>query len=88
MKFYSKPPIPDPVIMGHENIGIIAKAGKTFQKRRGLKEGDRIVLVTTEGAAVSGTGDEEEGSANVLEMLGMPSGPGGRGGSGGPPPGP
>ena len=42
VKFYSKPPIAEPVIMGHENIGIIAKAGKTFQKRRGLKEGDRV----------------------------------------------
>ncbi len=42
VKFYSKPPIADPVIMGHENIGVIAKAGKTFQQRRGLKEGDRV----------------------------------------------
>lgn len=42
VKFYSKPPITDPVIMGHENIGYIAKAGKTFQKRRGLKEGDLV----------------------------------------------
>lgn len=42
VKFYAKPPIPDPVIMGHENIGIIAKAGATFKKRRGLKEGDRV----------------------------------------------
>jgi len=42
VKFYSKPPISDPVIMGHENIGYIAKAGKTFQKRRGLKEGDLV----------------------------------------------
>jgi threonine dehydrogenase-like Zn-dependent dehydrogenase len=42
VKFYSKPPIDDPVIMGHENIGIIAKAGKAFQARRGLKEGDRV----------------------------------------------
>ena len=42
VKFYSKPPIPDPVIMGHENIGVIAKAGRTFTKRRGLKEGDRV----------------------------------------------
>ncbi|MBD3677913.1 MAG: alcohol dehydrogenase catalytic domain-containing protein [Rhodobacteraceae bacterium] len=42
VKFYSKPPIDDPVIMGHENIGYIAKAGKTFQKRRGLKEGDLV----------------------------------------------
>lgn len=42
VKFYAKPPISDPVIMGHENIGTIAKAGKTFQKRRGLKEGDLV----------------------------------------------
>ncbi|KMK65025.1 zinc-binding dehydrogenase [Puniceibacterium sp. IMCC21224] len=42
VKFYSKPPITDPVIMGHENIGYIAKAGKSFQKRRGLKEGDLV----------------------------------------------
>ncbi|POF34512.1 zinc-dependent alcohol dehydrogenase [Roseibium marinum] len=42
VKFYSKPPITDPVIMGHENIGYIAKAGRTFQKRRGLKEGDLV----------------------------------------------
>lgn len=44
VKFYAKPPITDPVIMGHENIGIIAKAGKTFQKRRGLKEGDLVFV--------------------------------------------
>jgi threonine dehydrogenase-like Zn-dependent dehydrogenase len=42
VKFYNMPPIDDPVIMGHENIGVIAKAGKTFTKRRGLKEGDRV----------------------------------------------
>lgn len=42
VKFYSKPPIDDPVIMGHENIGYIAKAGHTFRKRRGLKEGDLV----------------------------------------------
>ena len=44
VKFYAKPPIDDPVIMGHENIGIIAKAGKTFKKRRGLKEGDLVFV--------------------------------------------
>ncbi|WP_312526560.1 zinc-dependent alcohol dehydrogenase [Paracoccus sp. (in: a-proteobacteria)] len=44
VKFYAKPPIPDPVIMGHENIGIIAKAGKTFLARKGLKEGDRVFV--------------------------------------------
>lgn len=42
VKFYSKPPFEGPVIMGHENIGYIAKVGKTFQKRRGLKEGDLV----------------------------------------------
>ena len=42
VKFYANPPISEPVIMGHENIGYIAKAGKTFQKRRGLKEGDLV----------------------------------------------
>ena len=42
VKFYAKPPIDDPVVMGHENIGVIAKAGRTFSKRRGLKEGDRV----------------------------------------------
>ncbi len=44
VKFYSKPPFEGPVIMGHENIGTIAKAGKTFQKRRGLKEGDLVFV--------------------------------------------
>jgi len=42
VKFYSKPPFEGPVIMGHENIGTIAKAGKTFLARRGLKEGDLV----------------------------------------------
>jgi threonine dehydrogenase-like Zn-dependent dehydrogenase len=44
VKFYSKPPFEGPVIMGHENIGYIAKAGKIFQQRRGLKEGDLVFV--------------------------------------------
>ena len=32
------------VIMGHENVGIIWKAGKKFLERKGLKEGDRVFL--------------------------------------------
>lgn len=44
VKFYSKPPIDSPVIMGHENIGYIAKAGETFKKRRGLNEGDLVFV--------------------------------------------
>ena len=44
VKFYSKPPFEGPVIMGHENIGCIAKAGRTFRKRRGLKEGDLVFV--------------------------------------------
>lgn len=44
VKFYAKPPISDPVIMGHENIGYIAKAGKQFQQRKKVKEGDLVFI--------------------------------------------
>jgi threonine dehydrogenase-like Zn-dependent dehydrogenase len=33
-----------PVIMGHENIGIITKAGAEFTARKGFKEGDRVFV--------------------------------------------
>ena len=42
VKFYARPPIRDEVVMGHENIGTIAKAGDTFLRRRGLEIGDRV----------------------------------------------
>ena len=32
------------VIMGHENVGIIAKAGAHFRQRHGLAEGDRVFV--------------------------------------------
>ncbi len=44
VKMYSKPPFPDPVIMGHENIGVIVKAGKDFVSRKGFAEGDRVFV--------------------------------------------
>lgn len=44
VKMYAKPPFADPVIMGHENVGVIAKAGRTFPERKGLQEGDRIFV--------------------------------------------
>ncbi len=44
VKMYAKPPFADPVIMGHENVGVIAKAGKDFLKRKGLSEGDRVFV--------------------------------------------
>ena len=45
VQFYSKPPFAGrPVIMGHEKIGTIAKAGKIFQERKQLKEGDRVFV--------------------------------------------
>jgi threonine dehydrogenase-like Zn-dependent dehydrogenase len=44
VKFYSAPPIDDPVIMGHENIGYIAKAGEQFKQRKKVKEGDLVFV--------------------------------------------
>lgn len=44
VKMYAKPPFTAPVIMGHENIGVIAKAGRTFAARQGVSEGDRVFV--------------------------------------------
>jgi threonine dehydrogenase-like Zn-dependent dehydrogenase len=44
VKMYARPPFPDPVIMGHENVGVIAKAGPGFTERHGLAEGDRVFV--------------------------------------------
>jgi threonine dehydrogenase-like Zn-dependent dehydrogenase len=44
VKFYAKPPITGDVIMGHENIGTIAKAGRQFVERKGVKEGDLMFV--------------------------------------------
>ncbi|MER7877543.1 zinc-binding dehydrogenase [Streptomyces solisilvae] len=44
VKMYGKPPFPDPVIMGHENVGVIARAGAEFTARKGLREGDRVFV--------------------------------------------
>ncbi len=45
VKLYSKtPPTGSPVIMGHENIGYIAKAGGEFTRRKGFKEGDLVFV--------------------------------------------
>jgi threonine dehydrogenase-like Zn-dependent dehydrogenase len=44
VKMYAKPPFSDPVIMGHENVGVIAKAGKQFSERKDLGEGDRVFV--------------------------------------------
>ena len=44
VKMYAKPPFADPVIMGHENVGVIAKAGRAFTERQGFGEGDRVFL--------------------------------------------
>jgi threonine dehydrogenase-like Zn-dependent dehydrogenase len=44
VKMYAKPPFADPVIMGHENVGIIAQAGPGFTESKGLAEGDRVFV--------------------------------------------
>jgi len=44
VKLYKTPPTKAPVIMGHENIGYIAKAGREFTRRKGFKEGDLVFV--------------------------------------------
>ena len=44
VKLYKTPPTPAPVIMGHENIGYIAKAGREFTRRKGFREGDLVFV--------------------------------------------
>ncbi|MFC0527503.1 zinc-dependent alcohol dehydrogenase [Phytohabitans kaempferiae] len=44
VKMYGKPVITDPVIMGHENVGTIVRAGPDFTRRKGFAEGDRVFV--------------------------------------------
>lgn len=44
VQLYKTPPSGAPVIMGHENIGYIAKAGRGFKRRKDLKEGDLVFV--------------------------------------------
>jgi threonine dehydrogenase-like Zn-dependent dehydrogenase len=44
VKMYAKPVIEAPVIMGHENVGVIVQAGRQFVERQGLREGDRVFV--------------------------------------------
>ncbi|MGC1302135.1 MAG: zinc-binding dehydrogenase [Caulobacteraceae bacterium] len=44
VKLYKTPPNNKPTIMGHENIGYIAKAGREFTRRKGFKEGDLVFV--------------------------------------------
>jgi threonine dehydrogenase-like Zn-dependent dehydrogenase len=44
VKMYAHPPFAAPVIMGHENVGIISRAGKDFQRRQNVREGDRVFV--------------------------------------------
>lgn len=44
VKMYAKPQSASPVIMGHENIGTIAKAGRKFTEHKGVQEGDLVFV--------------------------------------------
>src|SRR5438552_1397957 len=70
VKMYSKPVINEPVIMGHENVGTIAKAGAKFVQFHGLGEGDRarLELAKTLGADFTIDVDAEDPLERVLEI--------------------
>lgn len=44
VKMYGAPRITEPVIMGHENIGVVARAGSAFAARQRVREGDRVFV--------------------------------------------
>jgi threonine dehydrogenase-like Zn-dependent dehydrogenase len=44
VRLYKQPPFSAPVIMGHENIGYIDKAGREFTRRKGFKDGDLVFV--------------------------------------------
>lgn len=44
VKMYARPVVPGPVIMGHENVGVIVRAGRDFTRRKGFGEGDRVFV--------------------------------------------
>jgi threonine dehydrogenase-like Zn-dependent dehydrogenase len=44
VKMYGSPPFDSPVIMGHENVGVIANAGAKFAERQGVQDGDRVFV--------------------------------------------
>jgi threonine dehydrogenase-like Zn-dependent dehydrogenase len=44
VKLYDAPVIEGPVIMGHENVGIIQQAGPEFTRMHGVAAGDRVFV--------------------------------------------
>jgi threonine dehydrogenase-like Zn-dependent dehydrogenase len=44
VKMYAAPQVAEPVIMGHENVGVIERAGPKFLELKGVGEGDRVFL--------------------------------------------
>jgi threonine dehydrogenase-like Zn-dependent dehydrogenase len=44
VKMYHAPRVSGPVIMGHENIGVVVEAGRRFAQRKGVDVGDRVFV--------------------------------------------
>ena len=65
-------------------VPVTVEAGGTGKVRilNGLKATDRVLVKTSEGVTEALASDENTGGANVMELLGLPSGPGGGTGGG------
>ena len=72
VKMYAKPPFADPVIMGHENVGVIAEAGAEFLERQRLARATGSSSSTT-SAASTASGAASASTATARPPTGAPT---------------
>src|SRR6201998_3209944 len=66
VKLYKHPPSNAPVIMGHENIGIIAKAGREFTQRKEFREA--ILFFVEHMSAAANANGATPGNTGIVKI--------------------